>query len=167
MRLGFISIGQPTNLHFDGNYGHKKTRNICYYNGNLYNESDIINLMSGNVYDECIKNNFNIKVLAHNDCNLDPKIPRMFAPLFHFDPFNYLLLNYQELYEFTLSDSWIHRNTYQKFFITNYTNEFFLHYVCCYDDVTEMVLNQIKFLEFKDFNIILDKIISLAQKTLF
>lgn len=160
-------IGQPSNLHFDGNYGHKKTRNSCLYKGKLYNESDIINLMSGNVYDECIKNNFKLKVLAHNDCNLDSKIPRMFAPLFHFDPFNYLLLNYQELYELSLTDAWTHRNIHQKFFITNYTNEFFLHYVCCYDDVSEIVLNKIKHIDFKDFNSIFDEIISVAQKHYF
>lgn len=155
-------IGTPSNVHFDGKYGHKKTRTPCFYNGKMYNESDIINIMSEPIYNECIKNNFQIYILAHDGCHLSPKIPRVFCPCFYFDPYNYLVLNYQNI-NHTLYDAWNHKKDKNNNFVNDYTDIFFLQYICSYHDLNTIVINNLKQLNLSDHNEIKCRIIDMAR----
>ena len=155
-------IGSPSNLHFDGKYGHKKLRAPCRYKGNYYNESDVINLMSEPVYEECKRNNYNLYILSQNTSYISSKIPRVFCPCFHFDPYNYLVVNYQNI-EHTLEESWKHKQNHSPNFVSEYNDIFFLTYICSYSDLNHFVSQNLHTMCLQDHNEIKDAIISMAK----
>lgn len=180
--LGFSSVyicgwdlfplGQATNLHFDGKYGHNKTRKPCRFEGKYVNESDLINLMSGPVYDACVKENFDITLLTHgNVCNVSRKIPRLFCPLFGFDPYMYLVQNYEDIPETSLECAWEHAvasSASASFSSLSSLSSasldvFYLQYLASYTDLTQQVLENIIDYDHRDYDIILQAMVNMAE----
>lgn len=155
-------IGRPSNLHFDGKYGHKKLHTPCRYKGKYYNESDVINLMSEPVYEECKRNGYNLYILAQNTSHISSKIPRVFCPCFHFDPYNYLINNYSTI-EHNLNASWEHKKENSPNFLNDYNDIFFLTYICSYQDLNHIVLQNLNNMGCEDHNEIKNAIISMAK----
>lgn len=155
-------LGQASNLHFDGRYGHNKTRKPCKFEGKWVNESDLINLMSGPVYEACERNGFTLSILTQGDlCNISPKVPRMFSPLFGFDPYMHLLNNHDRL-AFTLESAWEDTNQDPKGQVGN--EVFYLHYIASYTDLTELVLDYAKEYDHRDYKKILDMMVNMAEE---
>lgn len=155
-------IGQSTNLHFDGKYGHKKSRRPIKYKNTFINEADLINLTSGKVYRQCVSKNFKLYIASHSYyCNVDKSIPRLFCPLWGFDPYLHLMINYKTISEYSLIES------YNSFYNTNqvkdYNMLFYLQYICSYSDLTEIVLDNIKNINPHQHDLILNNIINLAE----
>lgn len=155
-------LGQASNLHFDGRYGHNKTRKPCKFEGKWVNESDLINLMSGHVYDACVNGGFRMHILTQGDlCHISPKVPRMFAPTFGFDPYVHLL-KYHERLEYTLDSAW-HDPMRDSDAVQTLDEVFYLHYVSSYQDLTNIVLDNVKDYDHKDYKLILDDIVQIAK----
>jgi hypothetical protein len=118
--------------------------------------------MSGPVYEACIKLGFQINILTQNNlCHLSQNIPRLFSPLFGFDPYLYLVNNYINLKEISLGYAWKFKSNLKT---NEYSDEFYLYYLASYTDLTEMVLDEIKFENLLDFDIILGTMINVAEE---
>lgn len=154
-------LGQASNVHFDGRYGHNKTRKPCKFDGKWVNESDLINLMSGPVYDACTAKGFNMSILTQSNlCNISEKIPRMFCPLFGFDPYMYLLQNHDTVPSYTLDHAWERKGEHEQ----REDEVFYLHYISSYQDLTELVLDNIKDYDHRDYTTISREMITIANE---